>query len=227
MLVIAGCRCTEPPAGGEDPAAREPVATQVAAFAAQMVELGALVPDPAELQEAPCPDEELGAELDGGFGRMLLVDHDYLERFARPELEPYAGEREPWQVLTAKPLREIRAPRATDDVRRLTDLLFRIQRLEQRYRYYAVVLASQQRLPREEGARFHPGAYAGWLVVVDRQARQRLCQAEVAAESSAEVAGYASVARNAVLWQDFRRHLDRTLHSAASRITRRLELATE
>ena len=220
----AGCRCEEQPARSNNPQDRRRVQEQLQAFTERVRRVRDAVPAGEAAQETPCPDEELQAALDGGYGRMLLVDYDQLERYQRPELDPYAEERKPWELLTAPEFRTIDPPQSGDDLRKLTDTLYRIRNLQEKWRYWAVVRSSLKTLPREESGKFHAGAYEGVLVVVDTKTAQALCQASVSARSSEEVAGYESTARSAVLFKDFRRHLERSLNSAAERITRRLEL---
>jgi hypothetical protein len=201
--------------------------TEASWFAMQLVQIRTAMPPPAGLQEQPCNDEQLETELDAGYGRMLLADYAYLERYERPELDPYAGPRAPWKVLTAAALRAIDPPQPIVTVKQATDTLYRMQQLQKDYQHLAVLRTTRREPPRIDGARFHPGTLEGWLVIVDFGRALPLCQAQVSAASSHEVAGVQGQDRDRAVWTDFERRVKQELNQAAKRMTGRLLLVIE
>jgi hypothetical protein len=223
----AGCRCDEQPAITAESQQLLRLKTEATWFAMQLVQIRTAVPRPAGLQEQPCSDEQLKTELDGGYGRMLLADYAYLERYERPELDPYAGPHGPWKVLTAAALRAIDPPQPIVTVKQATNTLYGMQQLQKSYRHLAVLRTTRRELPRIEGTRFHPGVLEGWLVVVELGRALPLCHAQVHAESSQQVAGLEGQDRDRAVWRDFERRLEQQLNDAAKRMTRRLLLVTD
>lgn len=223
----AGCRCEEQPTVTAESPQLLRFKSEATWFAMQFVQIRTAVPSPAGLQEQPCNDEQLKTELDAGYGRMLLADHAYLERYERPELDPYAGPREPWKVLTAAELRAIDPPQPIVTVKDITATLFRMQQLQRNYGHLAVLRTTRRELPRIEGERFHPGVLDGWLVIVEFERALPICHAQVHAASSHQVAGLRGQDRDRAVWRDFERRLLQQLNDAARRMTRRLLLVTE
>ena len=174
-----------------------------------------------------CPDDALRLKLDGGYTRALLADFDYLGWYHKVAQNPYQGPKERWNVLTARSLLSVAHPDSVDNRKTAIDALYRLQGLRAEHEYVAVVRATQQRLPRLDGERFHAGVFQGWLMVFEVPAAKRLCQARVAAHSSTEIVGTERQARERVIWLDFQRHLRRELHAALARITRRMNLVVD
>ena len=125
----------------------------------------------------------------------------------------------PWVVPS-----KIDPPQPMTDVKQVIDTLYRMKKLQERYRHLAVVRGTKRELPRAEGQKFHAGFFKGWLVVVDLDSAAPLCQARVFIESSLEVAGKTGQSREQAVWKDYRGHLHKGLNDAAHRITERLTL---
>ena len=222
--VLLSTACDEKPAGAVDPKLAQRHRRDVQKFVERLRQLGAAVPPPGQLEEQPCPDEQLEHQLDGGYGRMLLIDHDFLERYGQDANGVYSGERKRWSFLSARLLREIDRVSQLSEPKRDIEALVRIQKLEREYDHVAVLQTQRREAPRMEGDKFHGGVFEAWLVVFEWRTRRRLCQAEIFAESSPEVAGLTSQARDEVLWRDYRRRIDVGMDDAVRRLSRRLLL---
>jgi hypothetical protein len=224
---IIGCRGSQPDGGSQDAHKVAELKSQAAALTKPLAQVRAAVPEPAQLAEAGCTDDELRLRLEGGYARALLADYDYLGWYHQAAGDPYQGPQERWQLLTARSLLAVAPPASIDNKKAAIDALFRLQGLRAEYQYLAVVRATQRELPRLEGERFHAGAFQGWLMVFEVAAAKRWCQARVSAHSSTEIVGTERQARERVIWLDFQRHLRRELHAALARITRRMNLVID
>ena len=220
----AGGGCDEKPAGAVDPVVADRQQQQVAAFTERLRKLREAVPAPKKLQEEPCPDEDLEQQFDGGYGAMLLVDYEFLDRYGRDADGVYSGERSRWSFLSGRLLRDIDRASRLSEAKRNVETLIHVQQLEREYEYVAVLRTQRREAPRLEGAKFHGGEFEAWLVVFEWDTLRRLCQAEIIAQSSTEVAGISGQARDQVLWRDFRRRIDLGMDDAVRRLTRRLLL---
>ncbi len=224
VVVLVGTGCEERTSSVVDSDLAQRHRRDVQEFTERLRKLRAAVPAPEKLQEEPCPDEDLEHELDGGYGRMLLVDYEFLDRYGRDAAGVYAGERSRWSFLSARLLRDLDRVSQLPETKRDIDALVRIQKLDREYDHVAVLRTKRREAPRIEGDKFHGGVFEGWLVVFEWDTRRRLCQAEIMAESSPEVAGLSRQARDEVLWRDFRRRIDVGMDDAVRRLSRRLLL---
>jgi len=224
ISVLVGAGCDETPASGVGPELAARHRRDVQTFQERLRKLRAAVPAPEKLQEQPCPDAELEHELDGGYGPMLLIDYEFLERYGRDGGGVYSGARGRWSFLTASLLRDLDRVSQQSEAQRDVNALVRIQKLEREYDHVAVLRTERREAPRLEGAKFHGGVFEAWLVVFEWDTLRRLCQAEIIAQSSPEVAGLASQRQDEVLWRDYRRRIARGMDDAARRLSRRLLL---
>jgi hypothetical protein len=216
--------CDEKPAGGVDSDLAERHRRNAEKFIERLHQLRAAVPPPEQLQEEPCPDADLEHQLDGGYGRMLLVDYEFLQRFGQDPNGVYSGDRSRWSFMSGRLPRDLDRVSRLSGTKRNVEILVGAQKLEREYDHVAVLRTVRREAPRMEGDKFHGGVFDGWLVVFEWDTRRRLCQAEIMAQSSPEVAGRSSQGRDEVLWRDYRRHIDAAMDDAARRLSTRLLL---
>jgi hypothetical protein len=227
-LAVSGCRCEDQSVPTVEPERLHKLKGPAMRFASKLAKIQSELASPANLVEEPCPDEEeLKLQLDGGYGRMLLVDYEYLRRFAQPELDPYAGENRRWKRLTAPMVLAIEPPQPMQNIKDVTNTLYQMQKVQKGYQHLAVVRTTRRELPRVDAGGFHAGRLEGWLVVFELESGRRLCQAGLWAQSSSEVAGLEGQSRDLAVWRDFERQIDKTLNEAARRLSRRLLLRSE
>ena len=148
----AGCRSSERDGSSKAAAQVADFKSRAAALAKPLAQVRAAVPDPGQLAEMSCPDDALRLKLDGGYTRALLADFDYLGWYHKVAQNPYQGPKERWNVLTARSLLSVAHPDSVDNRKTAIDALYRLKGLRAEHEYVAVVRATQQRLPRLDGA---------------------------------------------------------------------------
>jgi hypothetical protein len=184
-------------------------AERAAPYVAFVKHLGTMRSEAAKVSREQACGEGALARLDGGDGRLLLLDAD-------------ANAGEPWRWLTSPPLAALPPPRSLDTSQKVTGALYGMQRLRQDYQYLAVVHAPRRTLPRLDQGKFHPGEWSGWLVLFELESGRALCQTELRARSSDEIAGQVGQAPERAVLRDFVLAVRREIERATTRLSRQL-----
>ena len=97
--------------------------------------------------------------------------------------------------------------------------MFKLKRLEDEHRFYAVVVVREKTLPAIRGEQFGAGRLAGDLVMVESSDGRVLCNTPFVATSSDQVAAVAGGRAEAVE-KDFELRIRRELGDSAARLNR-------
>ena len=167
----------------------------------------------------PCGADSFAA-LDGGDGRLLLAESEFLERYARPSADPYAGARARWRFLTTPALRAMPAPSRQVDESKLTEAAWNVKKLRQTYAYLGVVHVTARKPPRLQGEQYQAGELAARILVAPLKGGDPLCRIDVQAQSSDGVAGIEGQSREDALWNNYVLEIRKAIESAVSGASR-------
>lgn len=217
VAALGATGCDEPK---EEPAQLAALQGRVEAFAKEMDAMHRGLSDVSALKEQKCDEAAINRRLGSKDGLMLSVEYEEVVRLATGGIRSEGRDR--WKFLTTPAARKLSTRVA--DVKSATDTLYTLRQLRKQYPFVGVVRLTKRDLPRLDGDRFHAGVLEGWVVVVDFESNERLCQARFVTQSSELVSGVDRSKIEKALWQDFARRARSALDGAVDRITRRARL---
>ncbi|MEZ4223058.1 MAG: hypothetical protein R3B13_19095 [Polyangiaceae bacterium] len=174
--------------------------------------------------EQNCPDDDIAKEQEGKSGRLLIVEQAFLERFVRPDLDPYAGTGARFKPLTTPAMRILIPAVRAGTRQQAIDALWNAKKVEREYTHVGVLRATKRVGPVLEGQSYRAGVYEGAVEIFALGQTTRLCAASVSAESGEGFATQAGKSGEDAAWADFTVRVRDAVHAAVCRVSKRLDV---
>jgi hypothetical protein len=223
-ICLTVCACSKNESTpSESAAASDTTALELRKRGAYFSKLMDALPKTTEGVEKQCPDERITRALEGEPGRVVAVEHGFLDRFAGGT-DLYAGAGARFKGLTTPAFRILVPSARATSKQQAVDALWNIKKLEREYTHIGVLRAKTRSGPTLEGDKYQGGTFSGALFVVEMGKVEVLCAAEIRAESSESFATKAGSSADDAAFADYVSRVRGAVHDGLKRISKRLEL---